>query len=613
VSFNLGKNVDNPFAQLEQMIMAMMTRTTVVHDDVLITFSQPGAPHDSSKSRASVPKVQGSEINLTAGEIKKILNSRIESADPRVHDEALLLVAKFPGDYTIDQICSIYDYLKNGDWPIKGWSYARDPRGVNYFNYANESLWIGNKNGCTGAGDCDDFAILISALVESIGGTTRIILAHNNSTGVHAYTEVYLGQLNSQDRQVTDIIYWLKQKYNTDNIFVHIDTNTKDVWLNLDWGPDDKGNEHPGGPFYQGDEDIELNIRETVEKTSPKLHPTEDERILQSSAIPLNITINTIESNSADLWFNKGFALNDLGKYNEAIQAFDKVIEINPSNTYAWNNKGYALINLNKNEEGLLACEKALEIDPNNAVAWNNKVWALNNLRRYEEGLRACEKALEIDPNNAVAWNNKAWALNNLGRYEEGLQACEKALEIDPNNAVAWGNKAIAFFGFGRYEEGLKASGRMIELAELSLNFTTPTKKNEMKPDPENRHFIEAEEGNANTLQVLDHGMTRNVDESKPEEIIKTTLFLTTDNKVYIWLNLGNNVPRTAEYRWYAPSGELYDTILRENIARGHTYLWSWIAIAGKPAANLPGNWHVDVYLNGQKILTEQFSIFLRG
>jgi len=68
------------------------------------------------------------------------------------------------------------------------------------------------RAGCVGGGDCDDFAILMSALIESVGGTTRIILARNSSTGGHAYTEVYLGNLSEQNNQVEDIIAWLKQE-----------------------------------------------------------------------------------------------------------------------------------------------------------------------------------------------------------------------------------------------------------------------------------------------------------------------------------------------------------------------------------------------------------------
>jgi tetratricopeptide (TPR) repeat protein len=46
------------------------------------------------------------------------------------------------------------------------------------------------------------------------------------------------------------------------------------------------------------------------------------------------------------------------------------------------------------------------------------------------------------------------------------------------------------------------------------------------------------------------------------------------------------------------------------NGARWSTYnVLSHIDIVGNGAANLSGDWHVDVYLDGDKILTEYFSI----
>jgi Flp pilus assembly protein TadD len=45
---------------------------------------------------------------------------------------------------------------------------------------------------------------------------------------------------------------------------------------------------------------------------------------------------------------NKGDSRGRLNKYDEAITAYDKAIEINPNDSDAWYNKGVALDNLNK-------------------------------------------------------------------------------------------------------------------------------------------------------------------------------------------------------------------------------------------------------------------------
>jgi len=204
-------------------------------------------------------------------ELKRIFDQRVDINNSDVLNQGAMLAARYPGDLTADQVSSIYEYLKNGDGVKKGWSYVRDRRGRDYYRYANESMNLGEKTDCSGVGDCDDFAILMSALVESVGGTTRIILARNNTTGGHAYIEVYLGNLDTSNSQVEYIISWLKEKFDTDMIYTHIDTATKDVWLNLDWGPDEKGNTHPGGPFFPGDKHYVLCIRDTYEKTPLKM------------------------------------------------------------------------------------------------------------------------------------------------------------------------------------------------------------------------------------------------------------------------------------------------------------------------------------------------------
>lgn len=58
----------------------------------------------------------GSRTEKQVGDLKKVFDSRVEPDNSRVHEEATVLALKYPGDLTIDQIDSIYNYLKNGSW-----------------------------------------------------------------------------------------------------------------------------------------------------------------------------------------------------------------------------------------------------------------------------------------------------------------------------------------------------------------------------------------------------------------------------------------------------------------------------------------------------------------
>ena len=51
--------------------------------------------------------------------------------------------------------------------------------------------------------------------------------------------------------------------------------------------------------------------------------------------------------------YNKGLALGNLGKYQEAIEWYDKALKIDPNYVDALNNKGIALNNLGKYQEAI--------------------------------------------------------------------------------------------------------------------------------------------------------------------------------------------------------------------------------------------------------------------
>jgi len=74
--------------------------------------------------------------------------------------------------------------------------------------------------------------------------------------------------------------------------------------------------------------------------------------------------------------------LASLGNYEEAIQWYDKVLGINPTDLSALNNKGVALYNLGYYEEAIQWYDKVLDIDPNDSDAKYNKNIALLSLNK---------------------------------------------------------------------------------------------------------------------------------------------------------------------------------------------------------------------------------------
>jgi serine/threonine protein kinase len=163
-------------------------------------------------------------------------------------------------------------------------------------------------------------------------------------------------------------------------------------------------------------------------------------------------------------WNNKGVSLNSLGRFEEAIYAFNTVLEMDPLDVSAWNNKGTSLNGLGSFEEAIQCYDKALTIDPRNAYAWNNKGMSYNGLERFGEAVDCFDVALEIHPQYAEAWTNKGISFNRMGEPREAIRCHNKALRFDPQLATTWFNLADSFQLLDSFEEAVSCYEKALEL-----------------------------------------------------------------------------------------------------------------------------------------------------
>ena len=78
-------------------------------------------------------------------------------------------------------------------------------------------------------------------------------------------------------------------------------------------------------------------------------------------------------SEEVRVWFEKGLSLGKLGRYDEALECFDRALEIDPRKWDVWINKGDCLLWLNRLDEAIQCYDKALEIKPMAISVWGKK------------------------------------------------------------------------------------------------------------------------------------------------------------------------------------------------------------------------------------------------
>jgi tetratricopeptide (TPR) repeat protein len=123
----------------------------------------------------------------------------------------------------------------------------------------------------------------------------------------------------------------------------------------------------------------------------------------------------TIEGVSAAKWSEIGHQAIDANRWSEALNAYDKAIELNPNDASAYNNRGLAYDNLDKNDLAIANYKKAIELNPKYGDAFNNLGKTFIKLGDYQRATLYYDRAIELNRKDADAYYNRGYAFSKLG------------------------------------------------------------------------------------------------------------------------------------------------------------------------------------------------------
>lgn len=137
-----------------------------------------------------------------------------------------------------------------------------------------------------------------------------------------------------------------------------------------------------------------------------------------STLVDIDVTasVDNIAS-KADEYLSKGAYANAIKEYDRLLIEIPRILD----------RKGFALHSLMLYDEAIECYDKALQIEPNLAFIWNNKGIALHNLKKYGDAIKCYDRAIEIDPSYTYAWLSKGRVLDVLGRHKEARRCFKRA------------------------------------------------------------------------------------------------------------------------------------------------------------------------------------------
>jgi tetratricopeptide (TPR) repeat protein len=157
------------------------------------------------------------------------------------------------------------------------------------------------------------------------------------------------------------------------------------------------------------------------------------------------------DSSSLEAGYNEGLLLDVLGRFDEATQVYEKMVDLTSHANGAYtaeekNNRGIFLERLgaiyheqNKIEQAIGAYQKLIDMGGETALrGFQGQVDTYRDARMYDRAIEVSRKAVEADPKNRELKLMLAGELADQGNADEGLALAKGLLDNTENDRAIW-------------------------------------------------------------------------------------------------------------------------------------------------------------------------------
>ncbi len=153
-----------------------------------------------------------------------------------------------------------------------------------------------------------------------------------------------------------------------------------------------------------------------------------------------------LELRRAKTAFNNGMQYYQEGSYEQAIDAFKMVLQMDENNDKAFFNLGKIYAMQGQPDLALSYYEDAVRLNPNDSASLLGIGMYYYNLGDFNNALSYYNRSIEAGPGYAMAYYNRGTVSGQMKNYAESLADLTKAIELDPNNDQAYMNRGLAYF-----------------------------------------------------------------------------------------------------------------------------------------------------------------------
>ena len=152
---------------------------------------------------------------------------------------------------------------------------------------------------------------------------------------------------------------------------------------------------------------------------------------------------------------NLGMVYQRRGQMDDAIDYFQKALQLNPNYTQAHINLGSSLAQKGQVDAAILQYRQAAAVDPNRAEIFASLGNALFQKGQVDDAIAEYQQALKLNPNLAGAYIELGDAFSQKGQVSDATASYEKALFIDPTSTAAHNNLGNLLMKSGQMDDAI--------------------------------------------------------------------------------------------------------------------------------------------------------------
>ncbi len=163
-----------------------------------------------------------------------------------------------------------------------------------------------------------------------------------------------------------------------------------------------------------------------------------------------------LDGKNRNAFVDLGVASHRLNHFEDAIEAFDAALGIEPGNLAILHYKKTSVVAKGVAEEIIGVCDSILKVAPSDKPALMDKAFALERLGRLAEANDTYSMALAVDDRDKELHNRKGLVLVGLGRYADAVVEFDRTFALDGSDLLPLDNKGRAYLLMREYNRALE-------------------------------------------------------------------------------------------------------------------------------------------------------------